>query len=185
MVLTAVGYAAAAFHGTRALPRWVSRWLLLALILMGAMMFKPTPRYYEVPMLAGAALACLGVASLRWRWITVAGLALSFHAAYLYPKYFHDAVIDQDQRLLFFKDSSRDFLDKQSLVSVLGGSGCRLSDIKFVDHRVWLPLSALTLGDWPVRGERCLWRGLHISRRAEVPPHAEGEEAAGFVLWEN
>ncbi|HEY8279260.1 MAG TPA: hypothetical protein VIH99_06540, partial [Bdellovibrionota bacterium] len=76
------------------------------------------------------------------------------------------------------KDSSRDFLDKQSLVGFLGSSGCALNDIHTNDPRLYEALKALSLGDWPVEQKPCTWS--FVTRRSE--PNGVGEPFGEFLL---
>jgi hypothetical protein len=87
---------------------------------------------------------------------------------------------EENLRLLFFKDSSRDFLSKQELVRFLGGLGCSFSDIKSVDSRVREALIALSRSDWPVAAHPCPWKEIRLARKAESTQ--SGFEVADFVL---
>lgn len=171
------------YTGSREVPRFARRWFLLGVIVLGAMMLKPAPRYYECALLGLAVFLSLGVAALRpvQRWAVVFLFVL--HAAWLYPLYVLTTPKEESLRFVLWKDSSRDFLSKQSLVAVLGGSGCQLSDIKTVDSRVREALQALSYGDWPVKPGGCLWKELNVARRGESSSGTHREEAADFVLW--
>jgi hypothetical protein len=84
-------------------------------------------------------------------------------------------VLDVSPHFLLFKDSSRDFLDKQSLVRFLGGSGCGRSDIQTHDPRLKEELDALSLGDWPVKQASCpyIYVALRTEEGATGEPHGE------------
>jgi hypothetical protein len=170
------------WRGTRELPRFARRWFLLGVIILGAMMLKAAPRYYETALLALTVFFALGFAALPalQRWMAL--LLLALHAAWLYPLYFLTTPKEESLYLLAWKDSSRDFLSKQALVTVLGGSGCSLSDIKSVDSRVRESLLALSYGDWQQKAV-CPYKELQVQRRAEADPIRGREEVADFVFW--
>lgn len=171
------------WRGSREAPRFFRRWFLLSVIVLGAMMLKPAPRYFEVVFLAAAAWIAVGLASMRALPRFSVLLFFALHAAWLYPNYFLTVPKEESLRLLFWKDSSRDFLSKQRLADVLGGSGCSLSDIKSVDSRVREALIALSRRDWPLAEGECKWKELHVGRRAETEKAPNREEVADFVLW--
>lgn len=171
------------WRGSREAPRFFRRWFLLSVIVLGAMMLKPAPRYFEVVFLASAAWIAVGLASMRALPRFSVLLFFALHTAWLYPNYFLSVPKEESLRLLLWKDSSRDFLSKQRLASVLGSSGCSLSDIKSVDSRVREALVALSRRDWPLADGKCKWQELHVGRRAETETGPTREEVADFVLW--
>lgn len=156
---------------------------LLGVIGLGLLMLKPAPRYFETALLVLAMLMALGLGKMRARMRLLVMGALALHALLLYPSYFVEAPVETELRLGPFKDSSRDFLSKQTLARVLGARACALSDINSVDSRVGEALAALALSpaDWPVAEGRCPWPGLVVERRAESSP-GFAEEVADFRL---
>jgi hypothetical protein len=173
------------YKGSREFPRQLRRAFLLGVICLGAMMLKPAPRYFELFFLMFGLFLAQGMANLSFLARIATGFFLLVHATVLFSEYFTITPREVSLRFLLFKDSSRDFLSKQSLVSVLGGSGCALSDIKSVDPRVGEALLALSRADWPVASQPCRWQNLHVERRAESVRTGIREEAADFVIWEN
>ncbi|MGZ3694509.1 MAG: hypothetical protein ACXVBE_02720 [Bdellovibrionota bacterium] len=161
------------------LPALLRHWFWFGLFFVGVMMLKPAPRYFEIPLLALAALLAFAIArrSARQAWIGTA--ALSLHAGLIYFTVLPVVPFEAQLQLLFFKDSSRDFLSKQKLVQFLGGAGCGLSDIKSVDSRVREALQALSYGDWPVFG-KCPLKDLRVTRSTESP--LKTKTIADFVL---
>lgn len=174
-----------AHRGSREMPRWLRRAFLLGVICLGLMMLKPAPRYYELALLLTAVFVAQGLASLPFLGRMAMVVLFILHSTVLFSEYFTVSPRERDLRFLFFKDSSRDFLSKQELVSVLGGSGCRLSDINGADSRVQEALVALSRADWPVSsGATCKWKNLQVERRAESVRAGMREEVADFVIWE-
>lgn len=173
-------------RGGREFPRILRRAFLLGVICLGFMMLKPAPRYFELMFLALALCLAQGIASLPFLGRIATIFFLFLHATVLCAEYFTVSPRETELRFLFFKDSSRDFLSKQDLVAVLGGSGCRLSDIKSVDSRVGEALAALAKGDWKVADLPCRWKNLVIERRAESGQAGQTgqgrQEAADFVI---
>jgi hypothetical protein len=172
-------------RGLKAFPRLWRRAFLLGVICLGLMMLKQTPRYHELILLSLTVILSVGIGSLR---LVPKAACLGFlvlHGALIYAEYFTLNPKETELRFLLFKDSSRDFLSKQELVSVLGSSGCRLSDIKTGDSRVGEALLALSHGDWPVADKPCAWKNLQLERRAESFRAGAKLEVADFVIWEN
>jgi len=171
---------------------WLRVWFLSGTFFMGIMMLKPAPRYFEI--------ALIGIATIWandwWRyWKTTSWknhflrqrlslrLSLTYcvlaNLVFVFVHLVEYSPLDTSLRYLFFKDSSRDFLDKQSLVRFLGGSGCEFSDIETHDPRLLETLKALSLGDWRVDDKKhCNY--LHVSRRTEEG--ATGEPFGEFLL---
>lgn len=170
------------FHGRLAFSRFWRRAFLLGVICMGAMMLKQTPRYHEIILLSLAVFlsGAIGTYKELTRFACIAFLAL--HGALIYAEYFTLNPKERELRFLSFKDSSRDFLSKQELVSVLGSSGCRLSDIKTGDSRVGEALLALSHRDWSVSEQKCPWQ--FVERKVESFRSGSKTEIADFVLWE-
>lgn len=171
-------------RGSRDSPRWLRRAFLLGLIGLGVMMLKPAPRYYEVILLCLAVFFAQGLARLPFLGRIAVSIFLLLHATVLYAEYFTVSPKEASLRFLFFKDSSRDFLSKQELISVLGGSGCSLSDIQSVDSRVGEALLALSRVDWPRVDMECNWKNLQVERRSESGRAGTKKEVADFVIWE-
>ena len=142
-----------AWQGAKAFSRDLQMAFLLGVILLGAMMLKAAPRYYEIPLLVLAVFVSSGLWPQRWRAAFVFLLAVG--AGIFYVPYFSLAPKLAELKFLTLKDSSRDFLSKQELVGVLGGLGCKLSDINAVDSRVMEALIALQQGDWPLSDKNC------------------------------
>ncbi len=175
-------FAFGAWRGFRLLDQTWQRWFLLSVTCLGLMMLKPTPRYFEIPIFCLSFFFALGLFSLpRWQK-NLSMVFLLGHALWLYGLYFHLPVRDASLRLLFFKDSSRDFLAKQELVSQL--AGCRLSDIKLVDSRVREALVALERSDWSANEGTCPWKEINIAFRSEFVGRST-KEVAEFILWES
>jgi hypothetical protein len=171
-------------RGSRDTPRWLRRAFLLLVILLGLMMLKPAPRYFEILLLALGVFAAQGLARLPFLGRMAALVFLLLHGTLLYAEYFTTTPKEASLRFLFFKDSSRDFLSKQELASVLGGSGCALSDIQAVDSRVNEALTAISRADWQVAPGGCRFKNLQVERRAESGRAGTKEEVADFVIWE-
>jgi hypothetical protein len=171
---------------------------LLGVIFLGFMMLKPAPRYFELALLMVAVFVAQGLASLPFLGRIAMVVFLCLHATVLFAEYFSVSPRENSLKFLFFKDSSRDFLSKQELVSVLGGSGCGLSDINGADSRVQEALLALSRADWPVAkgaasglgsadaegATSCKWKKPQVERRAESGRTGTREEVADFVIWE-
>lgn len=184
------------WRGSREAPRWLRRAFLLGVICLGLMMLKPAPRYFELALLLAAVFIAQGLASLPFLGRMAMVVFLFLHATVLFAEYFSLPPRENSFKFLLFKDSSRDFLSKQELVSVLGGSGCRLSDINGADSRVQEALLALSRADWVVTGaapglgsteaggSSCRWKNLQVERRAESGRTGTKEEVADFVIWE-
>lgn len=174
-----------AWRGSRDCPRWLRRAFLLGVICLGFMMLKPAPRYFELALLVVAVFVAQGLASLPFLGRMAMVVFLFLHATVLFAEYFSVSPRETALKFLFFKDSSRDFLSKQELVSVLGGSGCRLSDINGADSRVQEALLALSRADWNVDAAKtCKWKSPQVERRAESGRAGTREEVADFVIWE-
>jgi hypothetical protein len=173
-------FAWLAWNELEKLPALLRNWFWFGLFLLGLMMLKPAPRYFEIPFLALALLVALALARRRARQAWIAGAALSLHSGLIFFAFLPSIAYESDLHLLFFKDSSRDFLSKQKLVQVLGGAGCGLNDIKSVDSRVREGLQALSYGDWPHLGGPCPMQEISISRSSESP--LKTKTVADFVL---
>jgi hypothetical protein len=171
------------FQGRKEFPRFWRRVFLLGVIFLGLMMLKQTPRYHEMILLSLAIFLSAGLAKHKELIRFACMCFLALHGALLYSEYFTLNPKEQELRFLTFKDSSRDFLAKQELVSVLGSSGCRLSDIKTGDSRVGEALLALSHGDWEVAPSPCPWK--HLERKVESFRAGSKTEIADFVIWEN
>lgn len=173
-------------RGVRSCPPWIFSWFLLGTFFLGLMMLKPAPRYFETALLGIAAFLSFGFYELftapkmtRKIKLIFAALAVNFVFGGL-ALFFSDQPRRENAfRFLFFKDNSRDFLDKQSLVQFLGSSGCALSGIETHDPRLLESLKALSLGDWPVDGSKNCPYG-YVARKTEEG--ASGEEFGEFFL---
>ena len=172
-----------AYQGARELPRLWRRALLLGIVGLGGMMLKPTPRYFELAILAIVVLLSLGIARRRLptRALLTAGLLL--HALPIYADYFSLLPHEKDFRFLFYKDSSRDFLSKQTLFGELYSRGCDLSVMEIPDLRVAEPLRALALSPPPRPSAPCPWPKVRVERRAEANRGAADGEIADFLYW--
>lgn len=170
-------FLAITFFATKNIPSWLRTWWLAGAFLLGLMMLKPAPRYFELFFLGLAVVWAWGFLSQshRWRWIS--GLALLLHSLVVYSVYFSPLSKEHSLRFLFFKDSSRDFLDSQALARFLGSSGCALSDIHTNDPRIFESLRALSYGDWPVEAKPCEWN--YVTRKAN---ETVGEAWGEFLL---
>ncbi len=193
--------AAVFLFSLRETPAFVRTWFFLVLFFLGVMMLKPAPRYYELAFLGLAGIFTLGISKHRLEglmarlktggqkatWMKAAGIALllaclakNTGGAMAMPFLSWEFHFSKESSLhfLFFKDSSRDFLNKQRLVGFLGGSGCSLSDIHTNDPRLLESLKALALGDWPVASAPCAWN--FVTRRSEA--NGIGEPFGDFML---
>jgi hypothetical protein len=182
-------------------PAFARAWLLASTTVIGLMMLKPAPRYYELPLLGIAALFVVAVApALEAGWkeffgqgrqrilrigaaltlLLCAYTSLEMSANLLQVKFMLGAR-ESAIRFLAFKDSSRDFLDKQALARFLGSSGCKLGDIETHDPRLLESLRALSLGDWPTLATpngQCAY--AYVARKTEEG--ASGEAFGEFFL---
>ncbi len=159
------------------------RLFLLSIIFLGFMMLKPAPRYFEIPFLGAAIFASVGFSRLAPLFrIGIFGCLLA-HSGWLWAPYFRTLPIESSQHFLFFKDSSRDFLSKQTLAAVLDSYGCNLSDINSVDSRVREALVALELSSSKEKSS-CPWKNLQVVRKSEAGT-AKGIEVADFVIGGN
>jgi hypothetical protein len=192
-------WTAAIYSGARLFPAWeLARWLavlalalfslfraaaprrnlfLLLLLFSGLMMLKPAPRYFELSLLALAAIVSVCAHELKAAGVTSFVADLLLNAATVALAFGGD-VADTDLRFLFYKDSSRDFLDKQALAGFLGGSGCAPDAIQTGDPRLKEELRALALGDWPTAPTTCPYAS--VARASE--PGATGEPHGPFLL---
>ncbi|RZA06401.1 MAG: hypothetical protein EOP11_10475 [Proteobacteria bacterium] len=176
------------FQGARELPRLARRSLTLIVIGLGLMMLKPAPRYFEVAITLIAVFLAIGIAKRRLpiRALLTAGLLL--HALPIYADYFSLLPREKEFRFLAFKDSSRDFLSKQSLAYVLGGLGCGVADMSLSDSRVAESLRALSLSAEPST-RACALKDLRVERRGanfQLPGGREPDGAAAdFIYWGN
>lgn len=172
--------------GFKNLPSFYRRWFLLGIIFLGAIILKPAPRYYEWTLLAGA--FCMAIGFYRRKKLALFFMPfLLLHGAVIYYSYFTETTREESLRLFVWKDSSRDFLSKQSLAAFLGGSGCKLSDINGVDFRVKESLRAISYASWPVANQPCAWKnGVNISLRSEYAEQPGDNETAiaDFFVWE-
>ncbi|MCO5144490.1 MAG: hypothetical protein M9962_15535 [Oligoflexia bacterium] len=142
------------------------RWSFFLLpILITLMTPKATPRYFCLIIITISALSTLGIVKNfdRWALSTLALLVALF--SYTSATYFYSPVKENGQKFLWYKDSSRDFLPKQQIVSLLSRNACQLSDIKLFDSRVREALQALAIADWPIRGLACPWNPLAVVRK--------------------
>lgn len=182
-------------------PAWARCWFWGAAIGIGLMMLKPAPRYHELLLLGVAMILVLPFSTFRpdlgeaWktlfaqgrnRWLR-AGAALSLLlVAYtnlemswdLFKVRLEIGARDSALRFLAYKDSSRDFLDKQTMARFLGSSGCKRDDIESHDPRLVESLNALSLGDWPTLDGKCAYG--YLARRSEEG--ATGETRGEFLL---
>lgn len=177
-------------------------WFLSSTFCFGLMMLKPAPRYFEIVLLgltyflshsitlaakswaekadsaSGKLLLSIKIGLISAAVITPLGLNPYLAFGGFFSKHATHAY-DRPLRFLFFKDSSRDFLDKQSLVKFLGRSGCKFSDIETHDPRLKETLTALSLGDWKV-DEKSPCPYVYVARKTE--DGASGEANGEFVL---
>lgn len=170
--------------GFRSATTRTRTYTLLLFLFFGLMMLKPAPRYFEIPLITLAVLLAndwyLRWSQQLWRYYnSLFIMALAVGSIGIFFAYFDSHPADADVHFAAFKDSSRDFLDKQSLVRFLGGSGCAPGDIHTGDPRLKEELDALALGDWPVdHSGPCRWN--FVSRRSDA--NAVGEPWNEFVL---
>ncbi|MGE3262898.1 MAG: hypothetical protein AB7K68_14040 [Bacteriovoracia bacterium] len=148
-------------------PALLRNWFWFGLVLLGLMMLKPAPRYFEIPLFALALLLASALANRPRRQIWLGCAALSLHAGLIYFSPLSAPPKEAELHLFFYKDSSRDFLAKQKLAQFLGGVGCGLNDIKSVDSRVGEALLALSREDWQIHGGPCPWNELSVTRSKE------------------
>jgi hypothetical protein len=164
--------------------------ILLALI-SGLLMIKAAPRYFELPIIIFSVLLAHGISSLEPRRLGVFACFMSllvnvnFFANYLWPAR-AGLSTEREIRLFSFRDSSRDFLPKQSLVRDLGARGCGMSDIKTQDSRVVEALTFLNRRDWAKVDGVDACPVLNLSRRVEfekLDPSPEAEKIGDFMVW--
>ncbi len=182
-ILVLVVAVAAASVAVAKAPLVLRRWLWLSLAFAGLMMLKPAPRYFELEILGLIASATYLVSDevfygRRWGNRVVCTVALISSIAQLRLIATGPPTSDTTQHFLFYKDASRDFLDKQKLVRFLGGSGCRRDDIETHDPRLKEELDALSLGDWPVEAKTCPY--VYVARATE--DGAAGDPYDAFLL---
>ncbi len=167
-------------------------WLVFFLastFLAGLMMLKPTPRYFELPLFSFAILVVVGLSRLPLK-ISFPMLCLfcgmGFTSLAVNYGLVHEVQGsgEREFRVLFYKDSSRDFLNKQKLTQYLGLKGCDLSAIVSGDGRVLEALHFLAHGDWLTEKKTCdgPWRveRLHGDIR---PAKTPAFQAFDFGLW--
>jgi len=163
----------------------------LTVILLGLMMLKPAPRYFELGFYSLAILFLLfllHVPSKKQKNILM-GAFFSFGFISLAMNYglaknvvFHEKF----SHFLFFKDSSEDFHSKQQLVKFLGEKGCSLSNIGTADSRVLEALHFLSHGDWPILSKKPCIGTLRVERLLfNVKPIAPPNFTSwGFGIWQ-
>lgn len=156
---------------------------VLLTVLMGLMMLKATPRYYTLPMIVFFGFAAMGL-SVKKKWIYVC-LPLLFHSFYLGWQFQRTVPIYSAFQFLAWKDSSKDFMNKQLLVKVLGN--CQMSDIESVDFRIRGALLFLARRDWPkpLAKAKCDFPSLVILSPDDPAVMARKRRVrlAGWNLW--
>lgn len=172
------------------------RWSLILCLFLGCLMLKPAPRYFHLaffPLILIGAHLLLGLRPI-WRVFFVGFLTVHLGAS-VTANYFLPAVygnqVDQPLRVLFFKDSSRDFLSKQHVARMLGDLGCGMDRVESDDARVVEALRFLQHGDWHLRtSTTCPVQRVRVSRaeavlaKPEIPSAALGARVLrhGFYL---
>ena len=180
----------ALYRGVKASPVFLQRFTVLLTLFLGLMMLKPAPRYFELSMLCFAAILAWDLHEwiFLWEWPLSARLhrltffagLLAINIGFTLALVLQLSPVEKELRFLFFKDSSRDFLDKQKLAGFLGSSGCGPSDIGTGDSRIAEELKALSYRNWPKKeGINCRWKS--VQRRADSRI-GEGEDFGEFRL---
>ena len=168
--------------GRRALKRapWpqVLQFTALVLLALGALMLKPTARYFEMGMILASVCVAGALTAFPPRVRTTligfgAFFAILQMGANVWTPIRTDRVIESRFHWLLFKDESRDFLPKQTLARWLSDHGCRLVQISSPDSRVMEALQFLARNpSWSQVQGTCVARKLLVYRSAEPPVQA-------------
>ena len=136
-------------------PEGERLFFLVLLSAAGAMMLKPTPRYYELAFLGVAYFLHKGLVTSA-PWQRQAGFVLlAVNALLIYPRYFSQIPQEKALHFLVWKDNSKDFLSKQELARIMGEAGCALSNISVMNSRNLDSLVALARHDWVLTEKKC------------------------------
>lgn len=154
--------------------RAIRDWMALTIFLLGVMMLKPAPRYFEIALLQLAILAAWALSRLELPKALVGAMAAgTLGMTVLTLNYFSPALqgtsVERETHWLWFRDSSRDFLSKQGLVRWLADHGCgRELVMSPGDSRVDLALDFLSVADWRPSAERnCSLGSMEVWRRRD------------------
>lgn len=156
---------------------------VLTNLMLGAMMLKPAPRYYEIGLWTGMLLLAVAARNLRTAQLiacaaVLSGFCLTSLALNSDYAWHRDLSQNRPLRLGPWKDNSVDFLPKQKLVQFLGLKGCSVSGIKGGDPRIITAMHFLSYGDWPVRNQQCPWPNY----RVELEELTRGQKAEAEFL---
>jgi hypothetical protein len=140
---------------------------ILTNLLIGIMMLKPAPRYYELGLWTGLILLAALMRNLKAQQLATclgALVAVSITSLALNSDYAwrHDLSEVVDLKFGPWKESSVDFLPKQKLAAMLGAKGCHLSAVKGGDPRIITALRFLSYGDWPESDAICPWQNYRV-----------------------
>ncbi|MDR3606432.1 MAG: hypothetical protein P4M08_03515 [Oligoflexia bacterium] len=140
----------------RALPPGFFDFWALTILITSALAVKPTPRYFEIPLVLGAVFFSMVLARLPKKigagitllWIAASTLVFSIN--YLRPQIEDSAPKNLSYHFLFFRDGTGDTLNKQRLVQQLSKEGYGPQQVITHDSRLSEELRFLAIGDWPV-----------------------------------
>jgi hypothetical protein len=191
--LTLVAPAVAIVMGVRgkalgAIPRGFLDFWALTVLFSAALAVKPTPRYFEIPLLLAAVFFALLLAELsRPRRLGILALWIACGGVVMAENYFvpllTTATPDISYRFLFFHENTSDTLDKQRLVTELAASGCAPEQVTTTDSRLGTELEFLALGDWKTAPVPCRWGGrVRVGKLSERPPTGAITEAGPFWI---
>ncbi len=165
----------------------------LTVLFTAALAVKPTPRYFEIPLILGVVFFAIILARLPNRlrvglcllWLVSGAILLNLNT--LAPLRAEAALLPKDQsyHFMFFRDSTADTLNKQWLVEWLGSRGCSYSQIITNDSRLAEELRFLAISDWQVVPTTCPWGAntkIQIGRLSLEAPKAPHEVMGAFWL---
>jgi hypothetical protein len=159
---------------------------LLQTLVLGLIMHKFAPRYFETSFLLAAIIAARYFAQSFPPRILFAFFCIyiSTQSWHLWTNYFHNTAQERETKFLLWRDSSRDFLSKQNLVQYFQEKGCSLSDISSGDARVLEALRFLAISDWRLaEGQRCHWGKIRVERAEFSLPSKPLDDRAEFYFW--
>ena len=164
------------------------QWTGLTTLMLGLIMLKPSPRYYELSLFCLALLGSYCVTRLEVKKaVVLVTLFTMLASTSIWWNYFMPAQLnltsDREFRFLLFSDSSRDFLSKQRLVRFMADRGCGFESLIIEDNRVLEAVRFLRHGDWkPATTHPCPGK-FRVEREAKydkIPD--EVEMLGGFFL---